>query len=141
MKIKRRVLGKTSTETSDKESWFSNIEAKPKQPVKDDGYFEGVDRIPGPNARRFGVAAADCGESPSEIPLSVADRFKMLRTPNDTSRPTEQRYRNRVRNRQTAITAMCVVCVGSRKAVTECIDCTCPLWAFRFGRNPYRGKK
>lgn len=119
---------------------FPNIEAKPKKKVGDHGFFQGHERLTGPFARRFGPVAQACGDTPETVPITIADRFKLLRTPYDETTATEQRYRNRVRNRQTAITAMCVVCTGSRKLVTECAAVTCPLWAFRFGRNPYRGK-
>jgi hypothetical protein len=142
MPIKKRNVSSESKpiQVVDEMPKFPFIEAKPKQPVKDTGFFSGSERLAGPFARRFGLVAQASGDSPTDIPLSVADRFKLLRTPYDISTATEQRYRNRVRNRQTAITAFCVTCAGSRKGVTECDAVTCPLWAFRFGRNPYRGK-
>jgi hypothetical protein len=143
MAIRKRELPANSpimeNETAPKK--FPTIEAKPKKPVENTGFFKNMDSLDGATARGFGNLAAACGDLPDLIPLSIADRFKLLRTPFDKSTPTEQRYRNRVRNRHTAITAMCIVCTGSRKLVTECADVTCPLWAFRFGRNPYRSRK
>jgi hypothetical protein len=143
MRIKKRSVSSSDAPVAkvDDMPKFPNIEAKPKKPVEDTGFFSGSDRIPGQNARRFGLIAQACGDAPADISLSVADRFKLLRTPYDTTTATEQRYRNRVRNRQTAITAFCVTCTGSRKGVTECAAVTCPLWAFRLGSNPYRTKR
>jgi len=143
MRIKKRSVSSEPTSQASEPDMpkFPNIEAKPKKPVDDSGFFSGNDRLNRENALRFGLVAQSCGSAPSDIPLSVADRFKLLRTPYDTSTATEQRYRNRVRNRQTAITAFCVTCTGSRKGVTECAAVTCPLWAFRLGSNPYRTKR
>lgn len=141
MRIKKRTIATNATRDETPSGKFPFIEAKPKKDVPDTGMFANQDTIPPKFARMLGNLSYVCGDTPSDIPLSVADRFKLLRTPYDTTTATESRYRNRVRNRQTAITAMCIVCTGSRKLVTECADLTCPLWAFRFGTNPYRGKK
>jgi hypothetical protein len=140
MPIKKRNVSSEATtpQVNTDMPKFPFIEAKPKKPVEDTGFFAGSERIAGPAARKFGNLAQACGDNASDIPLSLADRFKLLRTPYDISTATEQRYRNRVRNRQTAITAFCVTCTGTRKGVTECAAVTCPLWAFRLGSNPYR---
>lgn len=143
MPIKKRNVSSSAAPIIETENMakFPFIEAKPKKPVEDTGIFEGKDTLPPSYARGFGNLAESCGDTPTDIPLSVADRFKLLRVANDTSTATEQRYRNRVRNRQTAVTAFCVTCAGTRKAVTECAAITCPLWAFRTGKNPYRTKR
>jgi hypothetical protein len=91
--------------------------------------------------RRLGPLAQACGNVKTDERFNVADRITLLRTPYDTKNPQEQRYRNRIKNRATAITAMCVTCQGSRKAVTECLATACPLWAFRFGGDPFHGKR
>ena len=90
--------------------------------------------------RKLGNIALSCRDTPGED-FNVTDRIKMLRTPFDRNNPQELRYRNRVKNRATAITAMCIVCTGSRKAVTECLDTTCPLWAYRMGSDPFYKQK
>jgi hypothetical protein len=97
--------------------------------------------IPPATARALGNLALACGEAMPDAGFTVADRVNLLRTPFDTKNPQEQRYRNRVKNRATAITAMCIVCTGSRKLVTECMATECPLWAFRFGGDPFRGTR
>lgn len=35
-----------------------------------------------------------------------------------------------------AIKAKCLDCVLTAQEVTKCVQYTCPLWAFRLGRNP-----
>lgn len=112
------------------------IEAKPKTPIPQDAmeesYFHGVTE---PSiVRTIGAMGGDQG-------FGIADRVIAMRTCLDPNNPQEQRYRNRVRNRATAITAFCITCVGGRKAVTECIDTQCPLWAFRFGGDPFYGNR
>jgi hypothetical protein len=133
MPIKKRA-NKTFTEAED--DGKLHIVAKPKTPIPQDaieeGYFHGIDD---PSiVRTIGAIDSDTG-------FGIADYVAVMRTPYDTKNPQEIRYRNRVRNRATAITAMCIVCTGSRKLVTECIDTNCPLWAFRFGGDPFYGKR
>lgn len=91
--------------------------------------------------RRVGPVALSTSLSPPDENLTVADRLALLRTPYDKNNPQEARYRNRVRNRGTAITAMCIVCTGGRKAVTECAATQCPLWPFRMGGDPFYKKR
>lgn len=120
-----------------------NIVAKPKKPLPDRSKVEdvyGSDATPA-QGRTLGLLAIDCGDNPPDLKLSVTDRVKLIRMPYDKNNPQEVRYRNRVRNRGTAITAMCITCQGTRKNVTECVDTMCPLWAFRFGSDPFYGKK
>jgi hypothetical protein len=120
-----------------------NIVAKPKKPLPEQSKLADVyGENPTPaQARRLGLIAMDCGEPNPNARFTVKDRVDLLRTPLDTNNPQEQRYRNRIRNRGTAITAFCITCVGGRKAVTECSATDCPLWAFRFGSDPFYGKK
>lgn len=115
------------------------IVSKPKKPLPD----LNVTAIY-PNDRdllRLGQLAQSCGADKPDAGLNAADRVRLLRTSYDIHNQQEQRYRNRIRNRATAITAMCIVCTGSRKLVTECAATTCPLWAFRFGGDPFRGNR
>jgi len=35
-----------------------------------------------------------------------------------------------------AIRAKCMDCVGTASEIRKCVQYTCPLWAFRLGRNP-----
>ena len=48
------------------------------------------------------------------------------------------RYRKRVKNRGSAIRAMCIGCMGGVKEVKECSSCDCPLWLFRLGKDAFR---
>lgn len=137
MAIKRRSSAPTAEQQAPVKQKLE-IVAKPKRPMP------GVGRIPlgadAPNVRRIGaVAASIC--NPTDELTDIDDYVKAMRTPFDPKNPQEVRYRNRVRNRGTAITAMCITCQGGRKAVTECIDTRCPLWAFRFGSDPFFGKR
>lgn len=118
-----------------------NIVAKPKQPMPPAKITRMVPED-GPDAdiRRLGLIAQDSADY-ADAHYTVGDRIRVLRTTYDKNNPQEQRYRNRVKNRATAITAMCVCCTGSRKLVTECPETTCPLWAFRFGGDPFRGSR
>ena len=118
-----------------------HIVAKPKTPVPDNSALNAVygDSAPRSLLLRFGQLAAKHGDTPDDH-MTVKDRFTALRTPYDDKNPQEQRYRNRIKGRATAITAFCVICTGGRKGVTECAETQCPLWAFRFGSDPFYGK-
>lgn len=117
------------------------IEAKPKAPMPEGGLLSTIYTDPQPQqVRAVGNLAIDCSDLP-DARFTVEDRVTCMRTPLDHKNAQEIRYRNRVRNRGTAITAMCITCQGGRKAVTECIDTKCPLWAFRFGSDPFYGKR
>jgi len=139
MAIKRRT-NFTQTIAEPAEPKGLNIVAKPKKPLPAPSVSTIYDNVPG-GIRRLGLVAQSLGEPAADAVMNVGDLVKLLRTPYDDKNPQEQRYRNRIRNRGTAITAMCVSCTGSRKAVTECLSTTCPLWAFRFGGDPFRGKR
>lgn len=52
----------------------------------------------------------------------------------------EEFYRNRIRSPLTGIRAFCVLCMGGPKAANKCTSVTCPLWAFRTGKNSFYGK-
>lgn len=120
-----------------------NIVAKPKKPLPAGSAIAdvyGAGATPS-QTRRLGLLALDCGSTTADAELSVADRVTAMRTNYDPANNQETRYRGRVRNRGTAITAMCITCQGGRKAVTECIDTLCPLWAFRFGSDPFYGRR
>lgn len=141
MAIKKR---KTVPEISDIETEPQglNIVAKPKQPMPPAQITTLFGDNPTPaQLRQLGPIAQACGDTAADAGFTVGDRVRLLRTSYDHKNPQEQRYRNRVKNRATAITAMCVVCTGSRKLVTECIATQCPLWAFRFGGDPFRGSR
>lgn len=118
------------------------IVAQPKKPLPKTSKLHDVygDNATGAEKRRLGNVALSCGEPTADARLTATDRIELMRSPLDKNNPQEARYRNRVRNRGTAITAMCITCVGGRKAVTECVDTMCPLWAFRFGGDPFYGK-
>lgn len=120
------------------------IVAAPKKPIPEKGIIRAL-ASPNPTpqeVRRFGSVAKSVARTQPDEGMTVEDRVIAMRSSYDSSNPSEQRYRNRVRNRATAITAMCVTCQGGIKAVRECIDTTCPLWAFRLGGDPfYRNRK
>lgn len=47
--------------------------------------------------------------------------------------------KNKIKSPLKAIRAHCLQCVGTSNAVKECGgDESCPLFDFRFGKNPYR---
>lgn len=59
----------------------------------------------------------------------------------DWDDPIEKQYRARIKSPQTAIRAMCVVCMGGQpQAVAGCSKCNCPLFPFRMGKNPFHKK-
>lgn len=112
------------------------IEAKPKRPIPPGGILRGFPENPSIR-RRIGLIAVQSGAALPDSDLTTEDRVTLMRTPFDPNNAQERRYRNRVRNRATAITAICITCQGGRKAVQECIDTKCPLWAFRTGADPF----
>lgn len=120
-----------------------NIVAAEKKPIPEKGKVRdvyGVEATP-QQKRRLGLVAVDCHASPPDRDFTVEDRVSLMRSPYDKNNPQEARYRNRVRNRGTAITAFCITCLGGRKDVTECIDTTCPLWGFRLSSDPFYGRR
>ena len=49
---------------------------------------------------------------------------------------------NKIKSPLKAIRAHCIQCVGTYNEIKECGgDGTCPLFDFRFGKNPYRVKR
>ncbi|MCK9350818.1 MAG: hypothetical protein M0P44_06320 [Clostridiales bacterium] len=40
-----------------------------------------------------------------------------------------------------AIRLNCLECVGTRVKVENCEETDCPLWHYRFGKNPFRTKR
>lgn len=47
--------------------------------------------------------------------------------------------KNKANTPQKAIVNFCIMCMGGHKSwVKECTSINCPLYEFRFGRNPYR---
>lgn len=143
MRIKKRVLGAPAAASAP--SAFPVIEAKPKEPLPAPRFTGMYDGAPAGSVRRIGLVAMSCrdetGSSQPDDKYTAGDYVALLRTPYDPKDTTQVRYRNRIRNRATAITACCVDCVGSRKNVTECAAIECPLWAFRLGSNPFRRRK
>lgn len=143
MVIKKRTRVPTAEEAAPKPTKLV-IVAKPKTPLPDKvGYVESLygDNPDNQDVMRLGLVATQCGHPDADEYLTINDRVALMRTPYDKRNTQEIRYRGRVKNRGTAITAMCVQCQGGRKAVTECATTECPLWAFRFGTDPFYGKK
>ena len=141
MPIKTRTNVPTSADTPI-ETGKLNIVAKPKKPIPEGGKLSdtyGAEPT-STQTRALGLVAIDCSADPVDEHFTVEDNVRLMRAPYDPNNPQEVRYRNRVRNRGTAITAFCITCQGGRKAVTECVDTTCPLWAFRFGGDPFYSK-
>lgn len=145
MAIKKRTRIPAAEEAAPKPTKLV-IVAKPKTPLPEEkGYVESIyGENPDPmNVMRLGQVASQLGHADADEYLTITDRVALMRTPYDVRNTQEVRYRGRVKNRGTGITAMCVQCSGGRKAVTECASTECPLWAFRFGTDPFygRGKK
>jgi hypothetical protein len=78
------------------------------------------------------------GANPKELPFEeLRDHVRMRRPDSDG---IEAKYRERIKNRATAIRAYCVECQGGfLVAVKECPSVTCPLHPFRMGSDPLRG--
>jgi hypothetical protein len=140
MPIKKRS-NRTVTETDEQPAKLV-IEAAEKKPMPNNGRLAAVlgDSPKPAQVRRLGAVAAQV-HNPPDLAFTVDDRVMAMRTPYDQKNNSEVRYRNRVRNRATGITAMCVACQGGIKAVRECISTDCPLWAFRLGGDPFYGKR
>ena len=90
--------------------------------------YEGRDKM-------FIAAAVYDEVNPKTIPAE--DLAGLLRVPSNAD-DFEKVYRNRIRNRNTAIRATCVLCIGGPKKVRACPSVTCSLWPFRMGSNPFR---
>lgn len=145
MAIKKRNFSSEKPVQSTASDGKLNIVANPKKPIPEKGKLRDMVDDPA-NADRplvmgMGLLAKACGANPPDADFTIEDRVAFMRTAYDKKNPQEVRYRNRVRNRGTAITAMCVICQGGRKAVTECVDTKCPLWAFRMGGDPFYGRR
>jgi hypothetical protein len=76
--------------------------------------------------------------APNEIP--VGDMLANTRVMFSPGFNVERTYRNRIRSPLTGIRGMCVIVCksGSPKAVAACYNMSCPLWAFRMGKNGLR---
>jgi len=60
----------------------------------------------------------------------------------DWNDANEKKYRQRIKNPQTAIRAMCIICMGgSSYEVSLCGKSNCPLHPFRLGKNPWSRNK
>ncbi len=137
MPIKKRItVPVIDYSEKPKANWFENVgEPKPKKPLPDKAVIP-PDATPS-LVRRIGYVLED-----EILTLNVNDMLTAVRTPRNPGLTTELRARARIKNRGTAITAMCMDCQGqSRKRVTECTTTDCPLWGFRFGSDPMRGMK
>lgn len=133
--VKRKSLPTVAeSEPAPKANWFENLEVKEKKPLPDRYVLApGMDAA---TVRKGGFLFAATGE------LTVADQLQAIRTPQNPNEFAETRYRARITNRGTAMTSFCVNCQGgSRKQVAECYSVDCPIWAFRFGTDPLRGKR
>jgi hypothetical protein len=86
----------------------------------------------------FNVAQA--GQQPAPTEMRTVDILANTRVMFSPGFNVERTYRNRIRSPLTGIRAMCVVVChsGSPKAVASCSNMSCPLWAFRMGKNGLR---
>lgn len=66
---------------------------------------------------------------------------EMVLIPHNPNDSMEVSARKRIRNRTTAIRAMCITCVGSYPDIAGCTAYQCPLYPFRMGKDPYTKKK
>lgn len=63
-----------------------------------------------------------------------------VHAPDDSDDPLVNKYKERIKNRATAIRAYCVWCQGGMTAeVRRCPSVTCVLHPFRMGKDPLRG--
>lgn len=105
------------------------------------GCYLDVQCVPREHAREIalGMAHADGVAEPKQ--MQTQDLLAMVRLPNNPSDSVERKYRDRIRSPMTGIRAFCVECQGgSPRAVSNCDKLSCPLWAFRMGRNRFRNK-
>lgn len=50
----------------------------------------------------------------------------------------ERKYKRRIKSPLTGVRSFCVVCQGgSVGLIKDCTTTNCPLWGFRFGKNPF----
>lgn len=128
---------------------FTNGESPPPRPPEPveavNGVYKDTDTL-GPPVPDDAVTAVGKmvygGMHPNDIP--VKDLLRLVRF-NYNGKYTqwgrlEQRYRDRIRNRATGIRAFCITCSGGPKASVNCIQTSCPLWAYRLGKDPFRNR-
>ena len=136
MTIKRRSTVPVIDYSAEPANPFSGIVPSPKKPMPEPNIFKGDE-----DATYIRMMGSVITETDPDA-LNVSDIVTALRTPYNPDEHGEIRYRARVKNRGTAVTAYCYDCQGgSRKAVTECASVKCPLWGFRFGSDPFRGRR
>jgi hypothetical protein len=79
------------------------------------------------------------GKDPRIVPVEALDRMRRAKQPMDDL--TTANYREKIKTRASSIRAFCVDCQGGEiKGVRECEAMNCPLWPFRMGTDPLRGK-
>jgi hypothetical protein len=79
------------------------------------------------------------GKDPRFVPVEALNRMRRAKQPMDDH--TTASYRTRIKTRASAIRTFCVDCQGGEvKGVKECEAMNCPLWPFRMGTDPLRGK-
>lgn len=79
------------------------------------------------------------GKDPRMVPVEALNRMRQAKQPMDDL--TTANYRTKIKTRASAIRGFCVDCQGGEiKGVRECEAMNCPLWPFRMGTDPLRGK-
>lgn len=77
------------------------------------------------------------GANPKKVPLDTLKEH--VRHPVDSD-AVVNKYKSKIKNRATAIRAMCIQCMGGSLAgVRNCPSVTCTLHPFRMGKDPLRG--
>jgi hypothetical protein len=86
------------------------------------------------------LAATTAGKQPAPNELPVVDMLANTRVMFAPGFNVERTYRNRIRSPLTGIRGFCVIVCksGSPKSVATCWNMSCPLWAFRMGKNGLR---
>lgn len=89
----------------------------------------------------FMASVVRAGGLPLPKDMPVIDLLQMVRLVQNKDNRTEKFYRERIRSPLTAVRAFCVSCNGWQPGqANSCENMDCPLWLFRFGKNPFFNK-
>lgn len=84
-------------------------------------------------------------QTPHPKDMNVGDLLRGVQYVQNANDPQfgriEEFYRGRIRSPLTAIRAFCVLNEGGPKMANACPNTTCPLWAFRTGKNGFFGRR
>jgi hypothetical protein len=77
-----------------------------------------------------------------EPSLSPGDNGELIGKRPKTVDPAKLREQFPAQRWPKAVRAKCLdCCCGNAAEVTKCVDLDCPLWPYRFGINPFSGRR